>query len=120
MMRAHQPVAGLHLSLERAITRRSRGGLDALARVRRNLDAQAPHRRSDLASDGDAVLTPVRGVGVQSVVDVHGEYRHIPPDINGCLEGVQQHRGIQSAAERDDVAAGPACQLFEIGEPPAE
>ena len=95
---------------EGRMPRSARCGLEAVAAIQRDVDADDRQRQGKLVAQGLAVRCPAIGIRVQAVV-------HVERAQAACLrhrrarQGMQQHAGIETAAEpNDNRARGPVGQ----------
>jgi hypothetical protein len=106
MVGEHQHLIVLQFALEGGVAGAAGRGLAAFPVRVLDCDAHDRQRHAERGAGLPAVVGPGVGLGMQAVVDVD---RTQPVHPQGrCGEPVQQHRGIEPAAETDEQRTGDA------------
>jgi hypothetical protein len=93
----------LRLARQRLVARAARPGLQPLAGCAPRVQAHAAERHAQAGRDGLAVRRPALGQRLQAVVHMD---RMQPDPIAAAGQCVQQHAGVQAAAEGDQHQRG--------------
>jgi hypothetical protein len=95
---------------KRGMTGGARCGLEAVAAIQRDIDADDRQRQGQLVAQGLAVFRPAIGLRMQTVVHVD-RAQAARLHRRRTRQDMQQHAGIEAAAEPgDDGARGPVGQ----------
>ena len=102
MMRTKQPVSRFEFGEQRVVTRIAGRRFRALARLKLDRHLAVAKLDAERLGECGAMAAPCLRLGLQTVIDMNGEYRNV-----GTGQRMRQHGRIEATTESNDVSRWP-------------